>query len=47
MERIGLRSRGLVRLGASFSQDNPPLAGFKELAMPRFDSLYKFAALTG
>jgi RNA polymerase sigma factor (sigma-70 family) len=35
---------GLVRFGASSSQDNPPLAGFEELAMPLFDSLYNFAS---
>jgi RNA polymerase sigma-70 factor (ECF subfamily) len=44
MKRIGLGSQGMVRLGASSSQDNPPLAGFEELAMPLFDSLYNFAS---
>src|SRR3984957_4010950 len=44
MKRIGLGSQGMVRLGASPSQDNPPLAGFEELAMPLFDSLYNFAS---
>src|SRR5580700_1063468 len=43
MRRIGLRSRGIVRFGASFSQDNQPLIGFEELALPLFDSLYNFA----
>jgi RNA polymerase sigma-70 factor, ECF subfamily len=43
MRRIGFGSQGMVRLGASSSQDNPPLAGFDELAMPQFDSLYNFA----
>ena len=44
MRRIGFGSQGMVRLGASSSQDNPPLAGFEELAMPLFDSLYNFAS---
>ena len=44
MKRIGLGSQGMVRLGASSSQDNPPLAGFEELAIPLFDSLYNFAS---
>jgi len=43
MRRIGFGSQGMVRLGASSSQDNPPSAGFEELAMPLFDSLYNFA----
>ena len=43
MSRIGLGSLGLVRLGASSYQDERPLAGFEELAMPLFDSLYNFA----
>src|SRR5579863_10088217 len=43
MSRIGLGSLGVVRLGASSSQDDQPLAGFEELAMPLFDSLYNFA----
>jgi RNA polymerase sigma-70 factor (ECF subfamily) len=34
----------MVRFGASSSQDNQPLAGFEELAMPLFDSLYNFAS---
>src|ERR1700724_4109317 len=44
MKRMGLCSQGMVRLGASSSLDNPPLAGFEELAMPLFDSLYNFAS---
>jgi RNA polymerase sigma factor (sigma-70 family) len=44
MSRIGFGSQGIVRFGASSSQDNPPLAGFEELAMPLFDSLYNFAS---
>ena len=43
MNRIGLGSQGMVRFGASSSQDGQPLAGFEELAMPLFDSLYNFA----
>jgi RNA polymerase sigma-70 factor (ECF subfamily) len=43
MSRIGLGSLGVVRFGASSSQDDQPLAGFEELAMPLFDSLYNFA----
>jgi RNA polymerase sigma-70 factor, ECF subfamily len=44
MRRIGFGPQGMVRFGASSSQDNPPLAGFEELAMPLFDSLYNFAS---
>ncbi len=33
----------MVGFGTSSSHDNPPLAGFEELAMPLFDSLYNFA----
>ena len=43
MSRIGFGSQGMVRFGASSSQDNPPLAGFEELAMPHLESLYNFA----
>src|ERR1700693_4334589 len=43
MGNIGLSSQGMVRFGASSSQDGQPLAGFEELAMPLFDSLYNFA----
>ncbi len=44
MKRIGFGSRGMVRFGASSSPDDQPLAGFEELAMPLFDSLYNFAS---
>jgi RNA polymerase sigma-70 factor (ECF subfamily) len=43
MGNIGLSSQGMVRFGASPSRDDQPLAGFEELAMPLFDSLYNFA----
>ncbi len=43
MRHIGLGSQGTVRFGASSSQGDQPLAGFEELAMPLFDSLYNFA----
>jgi RNA polymerase sigma factor (sigma-70 family) len=43
MRRMGFGSQGMVRFGASSSQDNPPLAGFEELAMPHLESLYNFA----
>lgn len=43
MGNIGLNSQGVVRFGASSSQDDQPLAGFEELAMPLFDALYNFA----
>jgi len=43
MKRIGFGSQGVVRFGASSSQDDQPSAGFEELAMPQFDSLYNFA----
>jgi RNA polymerase sigma-70 factor (ECF subfamily) len=43
MSRIGLGSQGMVRFGASSSQDGQTLAGFEELAMPLFNSLYNFA----
>jgi RNA polymerase sigma-70 factor, ECF subfamily len=43
MRLIGLGSQEMVRFGASSSQDDQPLAGFEELAMPLFDSLYNFA----
>src|SRR5579863_10066016 len=44
MGNIGLSSQGMVRFGASSSQDDKPSAGFEELAMPLFDSLYNFAS---
>ena len=43
MSRIGLGSQVMVRFGFSFSRDGQPLAGFEQLAMPLFDSLYNFA----
>ena len=44
MRLVGLGSQEMVRFGASSSQDDQPLAGFEELAMPLFDSLYNFAS---
>ena len=43
MKRIGFGSPGVVRFGPSSSQDDQPSAGFEELAIPLFDSLYNFA----
>ena len=43
MRRIGFGAQGVVRFGASASQDDQPLAELEELAMPLFDSLYNFA----
>src|SRR6185369_14283169 len=43
MRRAGFGSQGMVRSAASFSEDDEPLPGFEELAMPLFDSLYNFA----
>lgn len=43
MRSIGLGSQGMIGFGASSSQGGQPLAGFEELAMPLFDSLYNFA----
>src|SRR6202521_1322566 len=43
MRLIGLGSQEVGRSGASSSQDDQPLAGFEELAMPLFDALYNFA----
>ena len=43
MTHIGLGSPGMVRFGASSLQDDQPLAGFEELALPLFNSLYNFA----
>src|ERR1700733_188188 len=43
MRLVGLGTQEMVRFGASSSQDDQPLAGFEELAMPLFDSLYNFA----
>jgi RNA polymerase sigma factor (sigma-70 family) len=44
MRHIGFGSQGVVRVGASSSQEGEQLAGFEELAMPLFDSLYNFAS---
>jgi RNA polymerase sigma factor (sigma-70 family) len=44
MRRIKFGSQQMVRSGATFSQDDQPLAGFEELAMPLFDPLYNFAS---
>jgi RNA polymerase sigma-70 factor, ECF subfamily len=43
MSHIGLGSLGMGRFVASSALENSPLAGFEELAMPLFDSLYNFA----
>src|SRR6202167_2718443 len=43
MNSNGSGLQQIVRLGAACSQDDQPLAGFEELAMPLFDSLYNFA----
>ena len=43
MSRIGPGSLGVVRFGASSSQDDRPLAGFEEQAMPLFNALYNYA----
>jgi RNA polymerase sigma factor (sigma-70 family) len=43
MRFVGLGSQGMVRFGASSSQDDQPSAGFEELALPLFDALYNFA----
>jgi RNA polymerase sigma factor (sigma-70 family) len=43
MTRFGVSAQGMVLLGTSSSQDDKSLAGFEELAMPLFDSLYNFA----
>jgi RNA polymerase sigma factor (sigma-70 family) len=44
MRLVGLGSQEMVRFGAPSSKDDDqPLAGFEELAMPLFDSLYNFA----
>ena len=42
MTRFGFGAQGMVQLGTSSSQDDKSLAGFEELAMPLFDSLYNF-----
>ena len=43
MRRIGRGSQMMVRSRASSCRDGQPLAGFEELAMPLFDSLYNFS----
>ena len=43
MSRFGLGSQASARFGTSPTQGDQPLAGFEELAMPLFDSLYNFA----
>jgi RNA polymerase sigma factor (sigma-70 family) len=43
MTRFGFGAQGMVLLETSSSQDDKSLAGFEELAMPLFDSLYNFA----
>jgi RNA polymerase sigma factor (sigma-70 family) len=43
MRRLGFSPRGRVHSGPSSSQEDRSLAGFEELAMPLFDSLYNFA----
>ena len=43
MNSVGSELREMVGFGTSSSRDDQPLAGFEELAMPLFDSLYNFA----
>ena len=43
MRRLGFSPRGMVHCGPSSSQEDRSLAGFEELAIPLFDSLYNFA----
>jgi RNA polymerase sigma factor (sigma-70 family) len=43
MKSIGSGLQEMVGFGTSSSQDDSPVAGFEELAMPLFDSLYNFA----
>ena len=43
MTHFGFGAQGMVPLGTSSSQDDKSSAGFEELAMPLFDSLYNFA----
>jgi RNA polymerase sigma-70 factor, ECF subfamily len=40
---IGSGLQKMVGFGSSFSHEDQPLAGFEELVMPLFDSLYNFA----
>jgi hypothetical protein len=42
MTRFGFGPQGMVLLGTSSSEDDKSLAGFEELVMPLFDSLYNF-----
>jgi RNA polymerase sigma factor (sigma-70 family) len=43
MRRLGFSPRQMVHFGPSSSQEDRSLAGFEELAIPLFDSLYNFA----
>src|SRR5215469_6869383 len=43
MRRFGFGSPGRLRFGTSSSQNDKSWAGFEELALPIFDSLYNFA----
>jgi RNA polymerase sigma factor (sigma-70 family) len=43
MRRLGFSPRAMVHWGRSSSPENRSLAGFEELAIPLFDSLYNFA----
>jgi DNA-directed RNA polymerase specialized sigma24 family protein len=43
MRRLGFSPRGMVRFRPSSSEEDRSLAGFEELALPLFDSLYNFA----
>src|ERR1700761_6679429 len=43
MRRLGFSQQGMVLFRASSSQEDRSVAGFEELAIPLFDSLYNFA----
>jgi RNA polymerase sigma factor (sigma-70 family) len=43
MRRLGFSPRGMVHFGPSSSNEDRSLAGFEDLAIPLFDSLYNFA----
>ena len=43
MRRLDFSPRAMVHWGRSSSPENRSLAGFEELAIPLFDSLYNFA----
>ena len=43
MRRLSFSPRAMVHLEPSPSPENRSLAGFEELAIPLFDSLYNFA----